>query len=127
MSKALEERKAEREERLGRAQKFAEEAAKALSRHRLGLWLCGQRRFQPWVRYRCFARRGKASGAPFGSRLSPFPVGTSRGGTAGPYKGGIQNLEKKDAQLLYALKDRILLRDDLRLEPLLFLAVQELP
>ncbi len=129
MSKVLEERKAEREERLGRARKFAEEAAKALGA------------VTAWV-YGSVARGDFNLGSDIdvllvAERLPEHPLDRAsllfRWAPAGVEPRGLtkaefkESLEKKDAQLLYALKDRILLRDDLRLEPLLSLAVQELP
>jgi len=129
MRKVFEERKAEREERLSRAKKFAEEAAKTLGA--ITAWVYGsvaRGDFNLWSDVDVLLIAEKLPEHPLDRAALLFrwaPAGVEpRGLTKSEFE---KALEKKDAQLLCALKDRVLIRDDLRLEPLLSLAVQKLP
>ncbi len=129
MRKALEERKAEKEERLSRAKKFAEEAAKALGA--ITAWVYGsvaRGDFNLWSDVDVLLIAEKLPEHPLDRASLLFrwaPAGVEpRGLTKSEFESA---LEKKDAQLLCALKDRVLLRDDLGLAPLLSRALRELP
>ena len=129
MRKALEEREAERKDRLGHAQKFAEKATKALGA--ISVWVYGsvaRGDFNLWSDVDVLLVAENLPEHPLDRASLLFqwaPAGMEpRGLTKAEFE---KALTKKDAQLLYALKDRVPLRDDLGLEPILALAVRELP
>ncbi|MGB9757603.1 MAG: nucleotidyltransferase domain-containing protein [Candidatus Bipolaricaulaceae bacterium] len=121
MHKALERRRAEREERLSRARAFAEEAQKALSA--VSIWVYGS------VARGDFNLGSDVDVFLVAENLPEHPLTRSellfRWGPPGVEPKGLTKgeflraLAKKDAQLLRALRDRVLIRDDLGLEPLL--------
>ena len=129
MRKVFEERKAEREERLSRAKKFAEEAAKTLGA--ITAWVYGsvaRGDFNIWSDVDVLLIAEKLPEHPLDRAALLFrwaPAGVEpRGLTKSEFE---KALEKKDAQLLCALKDRVLIRGDLGLDPTLSRALRELP
>lgn len=121
MQKALERRRAEREERLGRARAFAQEAKKALGA--VSIWVYGsvaRGDFNLGSDVDVFLVAEDLPAHPLARSELLFQFGPPGVEPKGLTKGEfLAALAKRDHQLLGALRDRVLIRDDLGLEPLL--------
>lgn len=121
MRKALERRQAEREERLDRARIFAQKAREILGA--VSVWVYGS------VARGDFHLGSDVDVFIVAEELPDHPLARSellfRFGPPGVEPKGLRKgeflaaLAKKDAQLLGVLRDRVLIQDDLGLEPLL--------
>lgn len=129
MRKVLEKRKFEQEEHLARAKRFAEEAAKMLGP--ITVWVYGsvaRGDFNIWSDVDVLLVAENLPEHPLDRSSLLFrwaPAGVEpRGLTKAEFE---KALEKRDVQLLCALKDRTLLYDGLGLEALLARALRESP